>query len=158
MNRITKLAALVGTVATLSFGAVALAGPGGHHGAPEGAILHAIKELDLSTEQVEMLKAIREANRDEHEANRAQREKTMEVFKAELQSDSPDAAKLHALIDAREADMVQRAHDRLDTLLEIHAVLTPEQRAQIATKLEEMRERHDGMRERRGGDKERRRR
>ena len=157
MNRITKLAALVGTLATLSIGAVAVAGPGGHHGppGPEGAILQAIRELDLSAEQVALLKEIRESNRADHEKGQKQRGKTMEIFKAELLSDAPDAERLHKLIDDREAEMVQRAHDRLDTLLEIQAVLTPEQRVLVAEKLEEMRERHE---QRRGESNERRKR
>lgn len=165
MNRITKLAAVIGTFATLSLGAVAIAGPHGpgHHGppGPEGAILQAIKQLDLTDEQVQMLKEIRETNRAEHEKARADRERTMQVFKRELLSDNPNAERLHKLIDDREAEMVQRAHDRLDTMLEVHAVLTPDQRAQIGEKLEEMRERHEERRarfdERRGEESRERR-
>lgn len=152
MNRITKLAAVVGTLATLTIGAVAVAGPHGPgpHGppGPEGAILHAIKQLDLTDEQVALLEDIRDSNKAEHEAAKADRERTMQVFKKELLSDNPNAARLHKLIDDREAEMVKRAHDRLDTMLEIHAVLTPEQRAQVAANLEEMKERFEERRER----------
>jgi periplasmic protein CpxP/Spy len=51
-------------------------------------------------------------------------------------SDAPDAARLHALVDERAAELTAFAHRAADAAMELHATLTPEQRAQVTRKLE----------------------
>lgn len=55
----------------------------------------------------------------------------------ELRGDRPDAAKLHALIDARAAAYTAFAHKMVDAAVEVHGVLTPEQRAKLNAELAE---------------------
>lgn len=50
----------------------------------------------------------------------------------QLTSDTPDARKLHALVDARIEAMRAFAHKATDAALEAHKVLTPEQRKALA--------------------------
>jgi periplasmic protein CpxP/Spy len=58
---------------------------------------------------------------------------------AQLQSPTPDARALHALVDARVDAMRAFAHEAADAALQAHGVLTAEQRAALA---KELRERH----------------
>jgi hypothetical protein len=62
--------------------------------------------------------------REEHRASR------QEVL-AELSTDQPDAVWLHQRLDEQCARRQQLAHDLLDTVLDLHAQLRPEQRDQL---------------------------
>lgn len=152
MNRIAKTLTLIGFLTVAGLGTAAVAGP--HGGSPEGLVFQAMKDLDLTPAQREQLKSIREANKADREEMREEREKTMQVFREQLSSDKPDAKKLHALIDAREEDMMARMHGKLDTVLQVHAILTPSQRTLLAERLAEIkddfREGHEGRGEHRG--------
>lgn len=55
----------------------------------------------------------------------------------ELRGDRPDAAKLHQLVDARAAVYVAFAHKLLDAALEVHGLLTPDQRAELNAEISE---------------------
>lgn len=55
---------------------------------------------------------------------------------AQWQAEQPDAAKVHALVQAR-ADSMKRFGDELaDAVLQVHGLLTPEQRAVVTKKLQ----------------------
>lgn len=142
------LAIALTTALALTVGAVAVAGPPGFGPGPE--MLEILRQLDLTPEQRLALRSLREAHQAEREAHRAEREETMAFFKAQLLSDTPDAAALHAKIDEKSIDAIERAHAHLDAVLEVHAVLTPVQRQQVADALEDARERHEAMRGPRG--------
>jgi Spy/CpxP family protein refolding chaperone len=66
------------------------------------------------------------------EGNRASRKEAL----AELESEKPDAAKLHGLLDTRADAMRAVAHKAVDAVLKVHQILTPEQRAQVAKKVQ----------------------
>ncbi len=53
---------------------------------------------------------------------------------AQWQSDRPDAARVHAIVDDRAASMKKFADEVADGLLQAHDILTPAQRAQLAKK------------------------
>lgn len=137
-----KLIVALLAAASLTVGAVALAGPPGF--GPGFEIVRVLHDLDLSPEQKAALKELREANAAERAQDQAEREETLARFKAELLSDKPDAKALHALIDAKSDAAIERAHDHLDAVLEVHAILTPAQRQQVADALETMREQRRG--------------
>ncbi|HEY6098953.1 MAG TPA: Spy/CpxP family protein refolding chaperone [Anaeromyxobacter sp.] len=84
------------------------------------AKIHAVKDRLLAAGQ-----QAHAGNREAHEA----------VF-AEWKSASPDAAKLHALVDARIDAMRAFAHQAVDAGIEVHGILTPEQRAKVTKKVE----------------------
>lgn len=67
---------------------------------------------------------------------RGDHEGTHAELLAQWNAENPDATKLHALVDQRADAMRTFAHRAVDAALEIHATLTPEQRAALAKKLE----------------------
>ncbi len=82
--------------------------------------IHAIKDRLLADAQ-----KLHGGHDDAHAA-------LLEAWKAE----TPDAAKLHALVDARANDMKAFAHEAVEAGIEVHGILTPEQRAKITKKAE----------------------
>jgi len=66
----------------------------------------------------------------EHQATR------VEVL-TQLESDYPDSQKLHGIVDARIDAVRAFAHRVVDAALEVHKVLTPEQRKELATEYRE---------------------
>jgi periplasmic protein CpxP/Spy len=96
----------------------------------------ALDDLDATPAQRDQLHAIKDrllakgaALRADHAASRA------EVL-SQWKSDQPDAAKLHALVDARIEGMRALAHEAVDSGIEAHGILTPEQRAKVTSKVE----------------------
>lgn len=141
-------------LSALALGSLAFAGPhGGPHHGPKGpghALIKVVKELDLSTEQETQIRAILEEAREERRAERDGRKAEMDVFKAEILSDTPNVKKLHRMVDENAAERTARMHDRIDDMLAISAILTPEQRVEAGERLDEMRERMEArMSERR---------
>lgn len=57
---------------------------------------------------------------------------------AQWESASPDRARLHALVDQRFEAMRAFAHDAVDAGIEVHDILTPEQRAKVEKKVQRM--------------------
>ncbi len=58
--------------------------------------------------------------------------------KAQWESATPDRARLHALVDQRFDAMRAFAHQAVDAGIEVHDILTPEQRAKLEKKAERM--------------------
>ncbi len=95
-----------------------------------------LDDIDATDAQAEKIQAIRAnlvqlalAERDaHHEAGAA--------VAAELRKENPDAARVHALIDARSAAMTALAHQAGDALIEVHGVLDAKQRAELLDQIE----------------------
>lgn len=68
----------------------------------------------------------------EHQATR------LEVL-TQLESDSPDAQRLHRIVDERIDAVRGFAHKVVDAALEVHRTLTPEQRKELSTEYRERR-------------------
>jgi Spy/CpxP family protein refolding chaperone len=66
----------------------------------------------------------------EHQATR------VEVL-TQLESDYPDSQKLHGIVDSRIDAVRAFAHRVVDAALEVHKVLTPEQRKELSTEYRE---------------------
>ncbi len=60
-----------------------------------------------------------------------------DIIFAEASKDTPDAERLHGLIDEKTKKMNAFAHRALDRLLAVHAILTPDQRAELLEQAEE---------------------
>jgi len=63
-------------------------------------------------------------------------------FLAQWNSATPDAAKLHALVDERIEALRAYAHELVDAGVELHGILTPQQRDQLAQKVERLHHHH----------------
>ncbi|MCA9566662.1 MAG: periplasmic heavy metal sensor [Myxococcales bacterium] len=147
-------------LSALALGGLAVAGPHGGPGGPGGpgghgpghAMIRAIHELDLTDAQRQSIREILEDGREERMDGRDEHRAFMEQIKAELLSDAPDVKRLHQLVDKQHAEQLSRAHDRMDDMLAVAAVLTPAQRVELSAKLDAMRdrmeERMDDRRER----------
>lgn len=126
--------------ATLAIGGQAVAsgqgGEGGGRAPMAGRILTLLGSLDLSEDQQAQLKGIREELRDQRDDLRGDRAEARELL-GELAKAKPDRAAFHTLIDERMADRTAFLHAAADDLLDFHASLSPEQRAELVERARE---------------------
>ncbi len=111
-----------------------------------------IEQLDLSEEQAEQIRTIREEARAENEDLRTQVQQAREQMRSLLDSDASNA-ELEQQHERMQALHQQMGDRRFQTMLQIREVLTPEQQQQLAELMEQRREQFGGRRGggRRGG-------
>lgn len=159
-TRLTLLTALVGT---LALGGTALARPGGGHGhrghggGPAARFVKMIERLDLTEEQEVRAVRLRRQLRKERKALRPQMQQARKTMMAEMAKDTPNASAIEAAMDRMAALRQQQAKRSLAAVLELHATLTPAQKAKLREHLERMDKKMDERRERkmrrgRGGE------
>jgi len=135
-------------VASLAVGFTVLTGfrgggcGAGHRGDPAhmermitGRIDEALEDLQATPEQRAKILAVKDRLLAEGKALHGARGDTRKEMLAQWDSASPDVARIHALIDQRAEAMKTLAHQAADGLAEVHAALTPEQRAQLSKKI-----------------------
>jgi len=93
-----------------------------------------LDDLSATPEQRAKITAVKDRLVAEGKALRASQPEVHKDLLAQWESQNPDVSRLHALIDERGGAMQGFAHKVADGLAEVHAVLTPEQRAQLAKK------------------------
>jgi len=96
----------------------------------------ALDDLDATPAQRTQINAVKERMLATALSHRETRQETHAALVAEWKVEKPDAAKLHALVDQRAAEMTAVAHQAVDAAVEVHDALTPEQRAKVTRKLE----------------------
>lgn len=151
-QRLLVLSALVGSMA---LGGVAMArpgGPGGHRGMREGGpamrLLRAMEDLDLSEQQeVQLVRIKRELRKENKDLRTAMRADGQATF-TELQKETPNAQRLHEMLDRHTAARTAAMHKALDKVLAFHATLTPAQRTQLQEKLQRFQKRMERRRQR----------
>lgn len=96
-----------------------------------------LEDLDATEAQKKSVHAVKDrlfadgkVLAEEHQATR------LEVL-TQLESDTPDAQRLHTLVDSRIDAVRAFAHKVTDAVLEVHRTLTPEQRKELATEYRE---------------------
>lgn len=146
MKASTKIS-IVAVTAVALFAGVAVAACGGpRHGhfTPERLekmvswkLDDVMDELDATDAQREQLTAIKDRVMVRLAEERAAHEGMRPEFLLELAKDQPDPDKLHQLVDTRLEQLRPKLHEAVDVALEVHAVLTPKQRAQIKQHVEE---------------------
>jgi Spy/CpxP family protein refolding chaperone len=136
----------IGTVAllgVLALGGVAHAkGRGWHDPARMEAMFG--KRLDrmldfvqATPEQRTKIVAIKDGLVAKHRALRDARKATRDELLAQWDSVNPDMSRVHARIDDRAKEMTAFAHDAADAMNQVHAILTPEQRAKLSQRWKE---------------------
>jgi Spy/CpxP family protein refolding chaperone len=134
-----KLFAIVAGVAlvigALSWGAYAHR-PHGHHRMDWIA-----KRLNLDDQQKVKLEAIHEAMKQAREEFKGERAALLDEVTAQIQSDQLDQAKVLQFIEQRLTRMNQAAPQIIAKVAELHATLTPEQKAKVIEHLERRKER-----------------
>lgn len=107
-----------------------------------------IRELNLTAEQREQIRMIREQNRGERATINQRVRETNRALEEALDSDNPDQSVLEQRIQAVSAAQAEAMRMRIKTEVKIRQVLTNEQRIM----LKEMRRNVHQIRDRRRGD------
>ena len=118
-------------------------GCGGGHGRDPASIdrmvtshlEEALEDLDATPAQKAQVMALKDRLLQQGAALRQGGQETRRELVAQWDSASPDRAKVHALIDARIDAMRAFAHEAADAGVDLHGILTPEQRAKISKKI-----------------------
>jgi protein CpxP len=96
----------------------------------------ALDDLDATPDQRTRIHAVKDrmlaSGLKFHETSKGGREVVLEAWKAP----NPDAGRLHALVDQRFDELRALAHQAVDAGVEVHGILTPEQRAKVTRKIE----------------------
>jgi Spy/CpxP family protein refolding chaperone len=116
-------------------------GVGYAHRSPERRMAWIAKRLDLNEQQTAKLQAVHEAVRQAREQFHQERTELFEAFAAQIQSARLDEAKLLQLLEQRQALMSQVAPQVIAKVAELHASLTPEQKAKAVEHLARFKER-----------------
>lgn len=95
-----------------------------------------LDDLNATPDQRTRILAIKDRLLAAVQAAHADRKATHETVLAAWKSDAPDTAGLHALVDQRIDELRTLAHQAVDAGVEVHGVLTPDQRAQLTKKIE----------------------
>lgn len=107
------------------------------------------EELKLTPEQKATLEKQREATGPKMKALREKQRAAHEQLRAELDKATPDKAKLTALVDEMKSLAGEQIQMRIDKVIEMKKVLTPEQSAKMKSIMEEKKKEFEAKR----GDK-----
>jgi Spy/CpxP family protein refolding chaperone len=140
----TTLKKTLSLAAVLTLAVVALGATGCGHHRPDPArvekmVTHqvddALDDLKATPEQRQKIVAVKDrllaSGRSMHADHRATAKEAFGLWDAP----SFDRARALALVDARIDAMRAKAHEAVEAAAEVHATLTPEQRAQVSKKL-----------------------
>ena len=102
------------------------------------------ERLGLAPEKLAAIERVLDASRERNEALYAEADRTRDALRARLSEPSPDRAAVMAAASAVDAAMASLHRNRLEAILEIHALLTPAQREELVRIREEHGERRRG--------------
>lgn len=144
-----KILAAAGVAAALGLGLVTLTGFAGGCGAHRHSrdpaqmaafvtehVDDALDDLDATPDQRTRIHAIKDRLLEEGRKVHGARREVHDVVVGEWKAEQPDAARLHALVDARIDALRAFAHQAVDAGAEAHGVLTPAQREKVTKKME----------------------
>lgn len=107
-----------------------------------------LDELKATPDQRAKILAIKDRvlqqARGRFEQSAQQRQADHQWVLDQLTSGNPDKGALYAKADAKADEFKSMAHQVIDALVEVNAVLTPDQRAQLKAKIESMHGRGEG--------------
>ena len=133
---------LLGLAAVVVLAAGFRGGCGGHRHDPAGIdrmvtahLEDVLDDLDATPAQKGQVMALKDRLLQQGAALRQGSQETKRELVAQWDSAAPDRAKVHALIDARIDAMRAFAHQAADAGVDLHGILTPEQRAKISKKI-----------------------
>lgn len=96
-----------------------------------------LEDLDATDAQKQAIHGVKDRLFDEGKALAQEHQATRVEVLTQLESDYPDAQKLHGIVDTRIDAMRAFAHRVVDAALEVHKVLTPAQRKSLSTEYRE---------------------
>jgi periplasmic protein CpxP/Spy len=142
-----KVLSSTAVLAALAAGFVLLTGfrggCGGHHHADAAQVdkmitAHlddALEDLKATDAQRTQVLALKDKLLNDAAALHQGQADAKKALVAQWDSATPDRAAVHALVDARIDAIRAFAHEAADAGLDLHGILTPEQRAQISKKV-----------------------
>jgi Spy/CpxP family protein refolding chaperone len=95
------------------------------------AVSEKLDEIDATPEQRQKIQEIKDRLLKEGQALHEGKDGLHEEMLAILAQDNPDPVRVKALVHQRTDALVRFADDATDAMLELHATLTPAQRAQL---------------------------
>lgn len=95
----------------------------------------ALEDVDATPAQKTQVMALKDRLLQQGAALRQGGQETRRQLLAQWDSAAPDRTAVHALIDARIDAMRAFAHQAADAGMDLHGILTPEQRAKISRKI-----------------------
>ncbi len=137
-NKLTKLIAVLAVLGLMATGPLAYAGSEGEgqtsgkswgHG--KGQSPDFFKELNLTAEQKEKLKAQREGKKDERKALREQMKTKMQALHEAISKPATKRADVNGLVGEVNAIKGQMFAQKIDGIFAMKEVLTPEQFAKM---------------------------
>ena len=111
------------------------------HRSPERRMAWIAKRLNLDEQQTAKLQAVHEAMLQAREQFHKERAVLFDEIVAQIQSERLDEAKVLQLLEQRQALMTQVAPQVVAKVAELHASLTPEQKAKAVEQLERLKDR-----------------
>jgi Spy/CpxP family protein refolding chaperone len=145
------LLALATVGAAGALGAGALRGHGGFHGHRSHAMMEKfidftlnqkLDEIQATEAQKQKVHEIKDRLVGEGKALHDDRDDFRKQIVALLAQDEPDAARIRALVQQRTEAFTRFAGEATDAVLELHGVLTPDQRKQLLAHVQEHMEAH----------------
>jgi protein CpxP len=103
-----------------------------------------LEKIDATDEQRVKIAAIREGFAGEMQKMKAVQPEGFQFVLDEIKSDAPDREKLHRMLDERIEAHKAFAHKAIDAALDVHAVLTPQQRTLVLETMEKFHQKHRG--------------
>lgn len=102
----------------------------------------ALGRLDATDAQRKEVNALKDRLFEDGKALMQEHRSARNEFLGEWKATQPDATKVHRLVDERIEAVRGFAHKLADAAVKLHGILTPEQRGEVASHLEERLERH----------------
>jgi Spy/CpxP family protein refolding chaperone len=96
-----------------------------------------LEDLNATEAQKQAIHGVKDRLFDEGKALATEHQATRVEVLSQLESDYPDAQKLHGIVDTRIDAVRAFAHKVVDAALEVHKVLSPEQRKTLSTEYRE---------------------
>lgn len=110
-------------------------------GVVDQRVEEALEDIGATEQQSAEVHAIKDDLIDHFEASRAEHQDAHEQLRQLWLADRPDPQTVHSLVDERIDKARATAHKVADAIVKLHDILTPEQRQQLADRLEERRRR-----------------
>jgi periplasmic protein CpxP/Spy len=111
-----------------------------HHGDPSRFVTNRVEDMlddvKATDAQRQQIHAIVDKVIADGKALHASHADAKNQLLAQWQADQPDAAQVHSIVDARADSMKQFADEVADAVLQVHGILTPDQRAIVTKKLQ----------------------
>jgi Spy/CpxP family protein refolding chaperone len=95
-----------------------------------------LDDVDATPAQRTQVNAVKDRLLEAAQKAHAGQDQARAAALAEWKAETPDAAKLHKLVDARIDEMRAFAHQAVDGAVEVHGVLNAQQRAKLTKKIE----------------------